>query len=141
MNEVEFIDSFDCKFPYHDKAAWTGIIHESCKISANAAFAVLHEICRPPNSAQVSSSQLREIAEYWVRKVNFPLAHEVSKVAYRMIDNDSISVVDAMETMNLVAQHKNQYSALAIVYFSCNDAEGKADSTYEAIVSSWRDLI
>lgn len=137
MNEEEFINSFDCKFPYEDQPKWIQIIEEGCKMSSNAAFAVLHEICRPPHGKKVTSKQLREMADYWSENANFPLAVPISKAAYAMIDHQELSVSEVIEIMNIVSNHRNEYSALAIAYFSCDDMEGVVEDRYKEIISSW----
>lgn len=106
-------------------------------MSSNAAFAVLHEICRPPHEKKVTSKQLREMVDYWSKNANFPLAAPISKAANAMIDNQELSVSEVIEIMNIVSNHQNEYSALAIAYFSCDDTEGVVEDRYKEIISSW----
>jgi hypothetical protein len=137
MNEEEFINSFDCNFPYKDRSAWMQIIEDGCKMSSNAAFAVLHEICRPPSGENVTSKELRDMADYWSEKADFPLKPKILPIAYHMIDQKEVPVSQALEAMDLVAEHVNEYGALAIAYFSCNDSEGLVEQRYREIISNW----
>lgn len=137
MNEEEFINSIDCKFPYHDKSAWTIIVNQSYKVSSNATFAVLYEICLVPYNTKVNTDDLKEIANYWFQNAKHPLASTIHEIAISMINGDEISVLQAIEVMDIVSKHKNEFSALSIAYFSCNDIEGKADKKYNEIIESW----
>jgi hypothetical protein len=137
MTEEEFINSIDCKFPYYDKSAWTKIVEQGCKLSSNSAFAVLHEICRPPFGEQITPAQLMEIANYWQQHFTHPLVPIVFNAACKMIKDQELPVEDVIEAMKKIAIHQNEYCALAILYFSCNDAEGKLEEVCETITSNW----
>ena len=54
MNEEEFLNSIDCRFPYEDKGKWRALILQGKNISDNASFGVLEEIARKPHGNQVS---------------------------------------------------------------------------------------
>jgi hypothetical protein len=112
-------------------------VEDGIKLSSNAAFAVLHEICRPPYKTNVTADELTMIANYWHKCFTHPLASVVIQAAYSMINNKELPVTEAMEIMNTIAKYQNEYSALAIAYFSCDDIEGKADQLYESIVLNW----
>lgn len=139
MNEEEFINSVDCNFPYKDKPKWVKIVKQGCEISSNACFAVLHEICRPPFSEKVDSKELVEILNFWKENANHPLVDKVSNIATKIIESEVVSIEEAINLMNLISKYKNEYSALAIAYFSCNDLSGEVDKVYQNIISQWKE--
>jgi hypothetical protein len=137
MDEKDFIESLDCNFPYTDKSAWKKLVQQGCEISSDAAFAVLHEICRPPSNAKVAKEQLREMADYWLKYAALPLVSIVFKVAQVLIDGNELPTSETIKIMDLISKHKNEYNALAIAYFSCDDKNGDVDKKYNEIISSW----
>jgi hypothetical protein len=137
MTEAEFIESIDARFPYGDEGEWRRLIDEGAAISPNAAFMTLHEICRPPRSTRMPESAQYRMLEYWMGRVKHPLADPVAKLAKAMIEQRDLPVEDAVAVMEEVRQFPGEYNALAIVYFSCDDVEGVADSLYQQIVREW----
>ncbi len=75
MTYQEFYDHIDCRFPYHDTAAWQQLIAQSLEIGGDAPFLVLHEICRLPSSVTLNLEQHLAMYAYW--KAAF--AHPVQK--------------------------------------------------------------
>jgi hypothetical protein len=51
-----------------------------------------------------------------------------------MIDGRELPVAECMSIMRAIAPCRDQYNALAIPYFACDDAEGKADVLYQSII-------
>lgn len=87
VTDEEFIEIVDCRFAYDDKVQASELIKLGLAISPNAAFMVLHEICRPPRSSQVVASRVNELFEKWTAAVQHPLVLEVLPVATAMIQN------------------------------------------------------
>jgi len=137
ISEQEFDESIDCRFPYHDVSKWKTIIQTAISISANAAFKVLHEVCRPPRSSEVTPQVQKRIFEHWSGHFSHSLVPIVSKAAIALIEGRELSVADACETMAAVADYPGEYNALAVVYFSCDDVDGKVDELYERIIQRW----
>jgi len=61
MTEAEFIEAIGFRFPYQDFDKCRSLIKLGASISANAAFMVLHEICRTPHKHSVSREILFEL--------------------------------------------------------------------------------
>jgi hypothetical protein len=138
MTEREFLDQIDCRFPYHDKAKWRAQVDLARTISPNAAFAVLSEISRPPESEPVPPSLLREMASYWRAGFEHPLADVVSDCASARIDGREAPAQRAYEIMETISQYPGQYAALSIVYFACEADDGEVDRLWDAITAQWR---
>jgi len=139
MTEEEFINSIDCKFPYKNKIEWMKVVKQGCELSSNASFAVLHEICRPPISQKIDPKELIEILSFWKENEKHPLGDKVSNIAIKMINNEVTSMEEAINLMGLISKYKNEYSALAIAYFSCSDTSGEVDKVYQNIISQWKE--
>lgn len=137
MTEEEFIKNVDCRFPYEDEGQASKLIELGSAISTNAAFMVLHEICRPPRSRQLGASRVNELLAEWTASVHHPLVLEVLPVATAMIQHREISTVEAIRVMKRIAMHPNQFCALSIAYFACDDIAGEVETEYQAIVDAW----
>ena len=98
---------------------------------------MLHEICRPPQSSKAQPELLKSIAKNWLEHVQHPLAASIYEIALKKIDGVSISTTEAMEHLRLVQQYPNQYNALAIVYFACDDSENQIEAKYDEIIRAW----
>lgn len=138
MNEVEFIEAIDCRFPYGDHAKACELIGLGKRISPNASFMVLHEICRPPRGAKVSTLVLLELAASWESTFEHPLVSIVLPIAKSMIQGKPVSVGVAMAAMREVAFYKDQYNALAITYLACDDEKGEADALHKEVTHAWQ---
>jgi len=138
VTEGEFIQSIDCCFPYGNKRRWTKLIEIGANISPNSAFMILHEICRPPKSAQVVEAQLSEILEAWLSSFSHPLVEVMLPIAKTVIGGNQISVEESVKAMRVVAPYEDQYNALAILYFACDDDSGEAHESYQEVVRNWR---
>jgi hypothetical protein len=137
VTEEEFVESIDCKFPYSDEAKWRDVIKLGSKISSNAAFGVLEEICRPPKGMEVSVQQLEQILNYWRTEFSHPLAESIGNVASLMIKREKISPEEAENLLRIVANYPYLYCALNVPYFACDDKDGIVDKTYKEIIHSW----
>ena len=52
---------------------------------------------------------------------------------------NDLSVTRVLELMGEVRKYVNQYQAINIVYFACDDVDDKADAKYNEIMSAWKD--
>ena len=136
MNEVEFIDSIDCQFSYDTEEKWRTLITQAVNISPNAAFMILHEICRPPR--RVDHNVLEAILRQWRQQFSHPLVEVVLPAAESMMSGKELPVAECMDIMRVVAAYKHQYNALSIPYFACNDTNGEAENLRQKIISEWR---
>lgn len=140
MTENEFIEFIDCQFPYELEEEWRPLIVLAASISPNAAFMVLHELCRLPNGTKVNREALQAMLECWKSNFTHPLVVEVLPAAEAMINGCELTVDESLRIMRKIAEHPGQYSALAIPYFACDDLAGKADELHQEISRSWRVL-
>jgi hypothetical protein len=131
--EQEFLDEIDCRFPYDDPDRCRRLIDRGIAISPNAAFGVLHKICRPPRSARAAPHQLIQLLDYWRSRFSHPLGDMMGEAAASMIHARELPVDDVMRRMRLVAQYPGLYAALAILAFSCDDTEDRLQPLMGAI--------
>ncbi len=139
MSETEFIEKIDGNFPYHSEPEWQALVKLGASISSNAAYMVLHEICRVPHSEKVTQKSKRALLEYWRQNFNHPTTTSVLRAAEVMIQDEELSVEESMSIMECIATYPNQYNALSIPYFACDDIDGRADDLYQKIIGAWRD--
>ncbi len=137
MTETEFIEAIDCRLPYGDVQAVQRIIERAQGISSNAAFMALHEICRPPRSKKLSLEQHLLLLRIWAQAVDHPLCAQILPIAETVLRGADVPVPVAMAAMQAVAQYPNEYNALAIAYFSCDDKNGEADALHQRITRAW----
>ncbi len=139
MSETEFIEKIDGNFPYHSEPEWRALVELGASISQNAAYMVLHEICRAPRSKKVTLKSKRAMLEYWRQNFNHPTMTSVLRAAEVMIKGEELPVEESMSIMKIISAYPNQYNALSIPYFACDDIDGRADELYQKIISAWRD--
>jgi hypothetical protein len=137
MNEEEFLNSIDCRFPYENENQWRALILQGKEISENASFGVLHEITRKPFGNQVSEKAQLTMLDTWEAENKHPLAKSVVEAAKAIITNNLLSVEKVLELLDQVQIYRDQYNALNIISFACNDVEGLADKKWQEIVHSW----
>ena len=123
--EKPFEASFDGRFPYEDASAST-LIRQGWAISLNAAFCVLHELCRPPHPSTVSKERLRELLTEWAAGPDHPLKTPVLQAANALIHETPLDWQEGIELMRQVGSYDGQRAALSIVYFAsdCDSTEG-----------------
>ena len=123
--EKLFEDSFDARFPYESDSAST-LIRHGWGISLNAAFCVLDELCRPPQSCSVSKKRLLELVSEWAAGPDHPLKAPVLRAACALIDATPLDWRDGVNLMKHVGSYDGQRAALSIVYFAsdCSSPEG-----------------
>ncbi|MBR9831396.1 hypothetical protein GYB57_04550 [bacterium] len=141
--ERDFLNKIDCKFPYHNRKECLSLIDESFRVSANSTFAIVEEICRSPSSIknQISNRIQFELIELVDSKFKHPLKELVLETARLKIQGKEISVKQATSNMQIVSQYHNQYAALNIMYFSCDDSEEQLESVWDEVINKWKNEI
>ena len=94
---------------------------------------------RKPSSARVTKQEQLAMLDAWRKENDHPLSAAVVEAAKALIMGCDLSVARVLDLMSKVQNHLNQYQALNIVYFACDDVDGRADAKYEEIVSGWKD--
>jgi hypothetical protein len=138
--ETKFIDSIDCKFPYNDKEECLRLIDEAIGISVNAIYSVTEEICRIPVSERekVEVSYLLDLLTYIRDKFDHPLKELVFDTADKMIRGQELTVDEVIGRMGVVRTHRGQFAAMSILYFSCDDIDGKLEPLWDNILTEWK---
>jgi hypothetical protein len=139
MNEEEFLNSIDCRFPYEDEHKWRALILQGKNISDNASFGVLEEIARKPYGNPVNEIEQLTMVDVWAKENNPPLVQPVIEAARAIITNNVLSVGRVLELMSEVQAYRNQYCALNIIYFACDDVENLVDQKRQEIVERWQE--
>ena len=65
----------------------------------------------------------------------------VLETARLKIQGKEISVKQATSNMQIVSQYHNQYAALNIMYFSCDDSEEQLESVWDEVINKWKNEI
>ena len=136
-NEADFIEAIDCRFPYGDAALAESLIDEACSISGNAAFMVAHELARRPESSSASDAVCMALLDRLDERLTHPLKDSVLAVARRMVRREPVRFDECKALLSRIAAYPGEFNALAIVCFSCEDAEA-VDHICDAIVEGWR---
>lgn len=136
MTEQEFIESIDFNFPYNEEEKAIELISQGRKISENASFMVLHEIVRAPSGVTRETKEF--LYNHWCNGFSHELLPQVKEASSALLANQELPVERAIELMENFKSHIGQYCALSIVYFSCNDTEGKADQKYNQVTEQWQ---
>ena len=137
MSEAEFIASIDYAFPYFAPLRWRRMSARAARTSPNAAFAVLHEVCRPPRSVPVPAVVSGRILVHLYRRFRHPLRRVLEPAIQAHLSGGSLSESHAASLMRKVAAFPDQYSALAICYFSADDRRGTLDRAHRKVVRGW----
>ncbi|MCK6459029.1 MAG: hypothetical protein L6Q95_03955 [Planctomycetes bacterium] len=140
--EAEFINEIDCQFPYFDRERALALASAACSISANAAFAVLFEVCNLPESAKAEADP--EIRAAVLRRIETLLSHPLARVilplAEGVLEGKPASVSERIDAMRRVAAFPGQYCALQVALYAADREEpwdDEADRVYDEIVASW----
>lgn len=137
--ESAFIQHIDCNFPYRNPLQWRPLVSRAARLSPNAAFMVVHEVCRLPSSVQLSLRERQAILNHLLRRFRHPLVRDLKPVMDAWLEEHRLTVARATRLMRRVAPFRDQYNALALCYFLCDDRAGEADRVYSAIVQHWRE--
>jgi hypothetical protein len=135
-----FIDKIDCNFPYHDRQECIKLIDTAATFSTNAMFAVIAEICRVPHSEKenVTTEFLLDLLSQTKSKFNHPLKEIVLDTADKMIQGTELKVDNAIAKMKIIKKYPGQLAALSILYFSCDDKDGKLEPVWKDIMNDWK---
>lgn len=106
MNEIEFIESIDACFPYHNQEKANEIIKFGSELSPNASFMVLHEICRASN--EIKQELLFKYLKEWMKVNNHPLKKIVVVSAKALIEEKYIPNTQASEENEELENKYNQ---------------------------------
>jgi hypothetical protein len=141
MNESEFDQLIDCNFPYHDRQEASHLIDMACQISTEAAFMVAHELARPPYSDvdKIDPLVLLEMLSELENKFDHPIKAVIFSICRKMIQRQHLSGEEALAVLNYLKVYPGQFSAAAIVYFSCNDDlyMDQIDQEFQLLIQSW----
>lgn len=135
--ESEFLEAIDCRFPYADREAAQALVEEACGISANAAFAVVDEIVRPPRSAEVAPEVQRDLLDALFARLEHPLVAVVRPLVELRLAGREATVSEGLAALRAIARHPGQYAALGIASLAADDRDGELDRADEAIRSAW----
>ncbi len=138
--EISFINSIDCKFPYQDHTRAIALVEQACAISPNAVFAVVDEISRPPLNESISIEFSATLLSLVEQRLSHPLVLSIVGIARKLVLNQSIPVTESVLIMCEVEQFPGQYSALSVAYFACDDVEGIADAEFNRINAVWEGI-
>jgi hypothetical protein len=138
--ETAFMNEIDARFPYDNPEQCKALIDRGIAISPNAAFGALHEICRPPFGVQNLADQLMPLLDYWRSHFDHPAADMLKEVAASMILGQDLLVEDVIARMGFLTKYSGLYAALAILYFACDDVEGRLEPIDAAIRDRWNAL-
>jgi hypothetical protein len=136
--EQAFFDEIDGRFPYRDPQRSRALIERGIALSANAAFGVLEEICRPPQRAKLTPAEQTALLDYWRAHCHHPAAPMMAETAVAMIAGRELSVAEVIARINTLAEYRGLYAALAILGMACDDPDGRLDALDAAIRQQWR---
>ena len=139
-SEIQFLDKIACNFPYHIRQESEHLIEQAATLSTNALFSVIKELCRIPQSKRstVSTETLLDLLTLTASKLNHPLKDLIVEAADKMIRRQELTVDNAILKMQTVQQYPGQFAALSILYFSCDDKEGKLEPFWDSIRNEWK---
>jgi hypothetical protein len=135
--EQEFLDAIDCRFPFGDRGAALALIDEGCRVSANAAFALVEEIVRPARGSDAPRELRLDYLGYVFAHLIHPLTSVIRPLAEQVVAGREPTADEALRVMRMVAEHPGQYAALNIAYFSADDPREDLDQEDGAIRRSW----
>jgi hypothetical protein len=137
--EAQFIEAIDCRFPYADERHALELIDEGCAISANAAYMVVHELARRPHGNKLADSTCLKLLDLVDARFTHPVKDLVLGVARRMVQRERVPLEECAAIMRDVGRHRDQYNALAVVYFACEDDQMETvERLHDDIIAAWR---
>ena len=139
MDENAFLHSIDCCFPYTNEQQAIELIRVGCALSAEAAFAVVHELSYPGADADAPLELRQAYLDRVDRQLDHPAKEVVLPIARRIVAGEVVSVDEAVAAMSRLDTLCSVRSALHVIYFSCDDAAGVAEAAYKRIDARWRE--
>jgi len=138
MNESEFISLVDCAFPYGRPTRWRQLSATAPRISSNAAFMVLHEVCRVPRSVPMDQARSEAMISHLRRRFRHPALRVIEPAIRSYLAGTKLRPSTAAALMRKVAVHTGEYNALALCHFiAYDDRNGVLERTYQHITSRW----
>ena len=134
-----FIQKIDCAFPYHDEAAGYALADEALQYGDEAVYKLMEELARVPYSERqaVDTAHLLRLLDYLLARFTHPLAPMLADVTRLMIAGKELTVAEAITRMEMVRPYIGLDPALAILYDSCDDTEGRANAVFDSITGGW----
>jgi len=133
MNEAEFIESIDARFPYSNVEASRELIRAASAISSNASFMIAHELARPP--AGIPLATLEMLLTLWANEFDHPLKASVERVCKLMIRGLEPERSEYIDLLNEVKAHSGEFNALAVLSLSRSDPD--RDELYQSVLREW----
>lgn len=90
--ESAFIQHIDCNFPYRNPLQWRPLVSRAARLSPNAAFMVVHEVCRLPSSVQLSLRERQAILNHLLRRFRHPLVRDLKPVMDAWLEEHRLTV-------------------------------------------------
>jgi len=140
MDEQDFIDSLDYRFPYNDVTEAEALTQRALSISPNAAFMILHEVVRAPQDVATDAPGRTAALARLEHSFRHPLAGSLLPVARRVLQGEALSTPEAVDALERIAPYPGQYNALALVYRSSEPHQAETQATYTSIVHRWRSM-
>lgn len=137
--ENNFFEKIHCRFPYHDKELSLQLIEEGVSLSTDLAFKIIEELARITRGDRkgLEDGYLQDLLRITSSKFEHPIKEMIVDVAKKMIDSEGITVDEALLKLENVRNFPGQYSALSILYFSCNDKKEKLEPIWKDIINKW----
>jgi hypothetical protein len=136
-NIQEFIDSFDCNFPYHDDRRASALIEQAQAFGPRATYALMYELAYVPSDQTVSPDRLHLLLDKAVADFTHPLKSLIVDITNHLINGEEISVEEVVKNMEFIRNYPNEYGPLAILSMACDDMDDVADNLYREIMSEW----
>jgi len=139
MTESEFINSIYCNFPYHENKEIINLINEANTISDNAIFMVAHEIARVPNGIKLSYRRKWNLMNLFGihSRPKSKIKKIVHEASIAILNEQSQNLTKVLTDFEIIKQHKGQYNALNIIYFSHWINYNKLETAYSNIEQAW----
>src|SRR5262245_54461240 len=135
--ERDFLQQIDGQFPYNDVAGASDVIRRAAALSANAVFAVVDEITRPPWGADVTVERRPDLLREVAGEFRHPVAPAILGLAQRCIRRDGVSAYHALSVMDQVAAFPGLYAALTLAAMSSDDSSDSVDQRRKQILKRW----
>ena len=136
MNEQEFLDAIDGRFPFTNTQRARDIIRVGCSISAEAAFAVVYELAVPGASARAPRAIRHDLLNLVDEELDHPAKELVLPIVRKRINGEMTPGNDIIVAMKEVEKRGCVWSALNILSYSCvEEDEDAVSETYEQIVA------
>lgn len=137
--EIQFIEKIRCNFPYQNIEGCNKLIDEAKMISPNSVFTVIEELARITSSerTKITELELKNLLHKTTIDFKHPLLNSVIKTAHLLIESKEQSVNEALIMMEEISSHPQEWAALSLIYFSCDDIDGIVDEKFHSIREEW----